>query len=212
MHPRAKTRMCGPLVCVVLGGILACGPPPGGGASPYRGRLLPTPWPKIGFTLTATDATPYDFRKETDGYVTLLFFGYSNCPDICPVHLANIAAVLHKLPPSVANQVRVVFVTTDAERDTPQRIRAWLDQFDHDFVGLRGSLDTVNAIQRAIGLPPAVIDTTEAEEYLVGHAAPVIAYTRDNLAHVVYPFGIRQADWAHDLPSLVNETWQGDVR
>lgn len=213
MDLRSKTRLCGALVCVLLGGnVLACGSRSGGDPSPYRGAVLPTPRPKVDFTLLATDTTPYDFRRETDGYVTLLLFGYTHCPDICPLHLSNIAAVLHKLPPSVANQVRVVFVTTDGERDTPQRIRAWLDQFDREFVGLRGSLEQVNAIQHAVGLPSAIIDTTDTGEYVVSHAAQVIAYTKDDLAHIVYPFGTRQADWAHDLPRLVTETWRGGVR
>lgn len=189
--------------CSVVGCLLmwACGP---GQAeeSAFRGIVLPQPWPKVPFTLMATDGSSFDFRRETDGHVTLLFFGYTHCPDICPVHMANIAAVLHELPPSVSGQVKVVFVSTDPDRDTPERLHDWLAQFDRDFIGLRGPLATVNEIQREIGLAPAIIENKEGE-YLVAHAAQVVAYTKDNRAHLVYPFGTRQVDWAHDIPKLV---------
>ena len=178
-------------------------------ASPgdLRGTLLPDPWAKPDFVLTDTRGEPFDFRSETDGYVTLLFFGYTYCPDICPVHMANLGAVRRRLPPEVSNRIKVVFVSTDPERDTADRIRGWLDTFDRSFIGLRGALDTVNAIQRELKLPDAIRLEGDGADYTVGHAAQVIAFTADNVARVVYPFGIRQADWAHDLPRLVEGRW-----
>jgi protein SCO1/2 len=176
----------------------------------YRGVVLVTPLAKPEFTLTATDGRPFDFRRETDGSVTLLFFGYTHCPDICPVHMANIAAVLHRLPYSVASKVKVVFVTTDPARDSLPRIREWLNNFDPSFVGLRGPIDEVNRIQIALALPPAVAQPKQADgDYSVGHSAQVIAFTADDSAHVLYPFGTRQEDWAHDLPKLVQATAWG---
>jgi protein SCO1/2 len=195
---RASVLACAALVAA------ACTSGSAGESGALRGVELPQPWPRPDFTLTATNGRRFDFLKETSGRVTLLFFGYTHCPDVCPVHLANLAAVLRKLPPPVAREVTVVFVSTDPARDTPERIRAWLDQFDPRFIGLRGSLDSVNAIQRRIGLAAAVVpDDTARGSYTVGHAAQVVAYTRDDVAHVVYPFGTRQADWAHDLPKLI---------
>ncbi len=172
--------------------------------------MLAEPWEKPAFTLARTDGSPFDFGRETDGSVTLLFFGYTHCPDVCPVHMANLAAVLARLPPDVASRVMVVFVTTDPARDTPERLRRWLAEFDPRFVGLLGPLEKVNAIQQRIGLAPAVPQepATPGADYLVGHAARVIAYGADGLARVVYPFGTRQADWAHDLPILVRARWE----
>jgi protein SCO1/2 len=190
----------------VLAGCVGEQGPPG----QLRGTALPDPWPKPDFSLVTTEGESFDFLAETDGYVTLLFFGYTNCPDVCPVHMANIAAVLRKLPPAVAGAIKVVFVTTDPERDTPERLESWLNGFDTRFIGLTGPLDIVNEIQRAIGLAPAMkMDTAGStdDNYIVGHAAQVVAYTRDNRAHVVYPFGTRQEDWAHDLPILVAAKW-----
>lgn len=180
----------------------------GASATGYRGWLMPAPQEKVDFTLTNTEGEAFDFRTETDGYVTLLFFGYTHCPDVCPIHMANIGAVLDDFPFEVRRQIKVVFVTTDPERDTPERLRQWLDNFDRSFIGLRGTRAEVNEIQIALGLPASVIEETGDGRYLVGHSARVLAFTKDNLAHVAYPFGTRQTDWAHDLPKLVNERWE----
>lgn len=163
----------------------------------YRGILLSEPIPKPDFTLTDTRGEPFRFREETSGFVTLLFFGYTSCPDVCPVHMANLAAALRKLPYETRRRIRVLFVSTDPERDTPKRLREWLDQFDAGFIGLRGGLAEVNAVQARLGLPPAV-----RQGDLVGHASQVIAFAPDGLARVAYPFGSRQVDWYHDLPKL----------
>jgi protein SCO1/2 len=173
--------------------------------SGFRGVVLERPTPKADFTLNDTRGEPFHFAAETEGYITLLFFGYTSCPDICPVHLANLAAVLKELPWEVRSRVKVVFVTTDPERDTPTRIRAWLDAFDPSFIGLTGSRDEVNQIQGSFGLPPAVVQGGTATDYIIGHASQILAFGVDDTARVAYPFGTRQADWAHDLPRLVRQ-------
>jgi protein SCO1/2 len=176
----------------------------------YRGVVLPTPLAKPNFVLTDTKGQPFDFRKETDGSLTLLFFGYTNCPDVCPVHLGNIHTVLQQMPYDVASRTKVIFVTTDPERDTPQKLRAFLDNFDPAFIGLRGTVAEVNEIQAELHLPPAVASAPHGADssYDVGHAAQVIAFSpADNEAHVVYPFGTRQQDWANDLPKLLSDKW-----
>lgn len=193
----------------VLGLIGPQGGAPGSGQGEWRGLVLPEPLEKAEFTLTDTEGRAFRFREETDGYVTLLFFGYTHCPDVCPLHMANLAAVLRDLPEAVRSRVKVVFVTTDPERDTPERIREWLDAFDPSFIGLWGPLDQVNEIQAAFGLPPAVKQEVPGGDYLVGHAAYVLAFTTDNRAHLLYPSGTRQADWAHDLPRLVRRGEDG---
>ena len=189
----------------------ACAPAGGALPSEFAGIVLPDPLEKPAVTLTDTRGEPYDLRGETDGQVTLLFFGYANCPDVCPVHMANIAAVLREAEPEVRSHVKVVFVTTDPERDTPRRMRSWLDSFDPTFVGLTAPLDEVNRIQASLNVAPAVRQPASSDtdtSYSVGHAAQVIAFSpSDNRAHVVYPFGTRQRDWAHDLPKLVKRRW-----
>lgn len=173
--------------------------------SQLRGWTVRPPMPKPEFVLESMDGGTFDLRAETDGHLTLLFFGYTYCPDICPLHMANIGAVLRRLTPDITSQVRVVFVTTDPERDTPERLREWLANFHDDFIGVRGDIDEVNAIQRSIGLSPSFREDRPDGGYAVAHAAQVVAYTSDNVAHVTYAFGTRQEDWAHDIPILVKD-------
>src|SRR5947209_18385030 len=86
----------------------------------YRGGLVTPPLPKPRFTLTDTSGAPFDLGLKTQGYVTLLFFGYSNCPDMCPLQVSMIARALGKMPTDMADQFKVVFVTTDPARDSPK--------------------------------------------------------------------------------------------
>jgi protein SCO1 len=174
----------------------------------YRGGLVTPPLPKPRFVLTDTSGGAFDFGQRTEGYVTLLFFGYTNCPDECPMHMSNLGAALKKLPASVADQVRLVFVTTDPARDSPAVLRHWLDLFDRHFIGLTGTERAIEAVERAAGAPLATKTGTANSGYGVTHANFVFAYSKDNFAHLVYPGGVSQADWVHDLPLLINQTWR----
>jgi protein SCO1 len=160
-------------------------------ANQPRGLKLEPPKPLPDIVLTDTDGKSFDLRKQAAGHVTLLFFGYTHCPDVCPVHMANIARALKGMPAPEASRIKVVFITTDPDRDSAKRMRDWLDAFDPTFIGLRGT-----AVKE-------VADSTRPAEYTVGHAAFVFAATADGTVRYLYPFGFRQADWAHDLPRLV---------
>lgn len=180
-----------------------------GSAEAWSGVALVEPLPKPEVVLTDAQGQPFDFRQATDGKLTLLFFGYTHCPDVCPVHMANLARVIDNLSASDASRIRVVFVTTDPTRDTPERLKEWLGQFSPSFVGLTGDSATVRRMQDELNVPPAVIESAPTPKggYTVAHAGYVIAFTPDNLARFVYPFGTRQEDWARDLPRLLAGEW-----
>ncbi|HSP56137.1 MAG TPA: SCO family protein [Dehalococcoidia bacterium] len=176
----------------------------------YRGTSLTSALPKPAFTLLDTSGAFFNLSTETEGYITLLYFGYTYCPDICPDHMATIAAGLKRLPEDSASRVKVVFVTVDPDRDTSARLREWLDLFSPSFVGLRGDAAAVDsAMKKTLGdlYFPATKEDLGNGNYSVGHAAFVIAYTPDNQAHVVYPSGLQQADWEHDLYKLARDGW-----
>ena len=143
---------------------------------------------------------------EFRGRLVLLYFGYTHCPDVCPTDLVAIASALNQLGSGAAD-IQPVFITLDPARDTPKALRVWLNQFDKRFIGLTGSQSAIDAVQAAAGVPVAAKVARPGDDYAVGHANFVIAYTKDNLAHVIYPGGVTRQDWAHDLPQLVNETW-----
>lgn len=220
---RALRAAAGAAAALLLGAAgVACGEDgagggaPGDGAGPgpqseLHGAVLPEPRPKGDFTLTATDGEAFDFREETDGDVTLLFFGYTHCPNACPVQMATLGAAYEKLSWELKDRIQVVFVTTDPARDTLPRLRSWLDDFSESFVGLRGSRDEVDRIMESYGLPPAQIDSTDPgpggsdDGYTVGHAAHVLVFTPDDRLRLTYPTGTRQKAWVEDLRTLAGE-------
>lgn len=165
-----------------------------------QGVLIDPAQPKPDFVLTDTEGQQYDFAAETEGKLTLLYFGYLNCPDICPVHLAQIAETFDQHP-DVARDAEVVFVSVDPNRDSPEEIRAFLDNFDTRFVGLTGTLKELEAAQTAANVPVAQF-VGDGEDYTVNHAGQVIAFAPDGLNHSVYPFGVRQSQWSNDLQIL----------
>ena len=151
------------------------------GADGYRGGVVSPPLPKPRFVLTDTSGAPFDFQERTNGYVTLLFFGYTYCPDQCPMHLANLAAGLKKMSAALADRIRLVFVTTDPTRDTPEVLRRWLDLFDKRFIGLTGTEAAIETVERAAGVPTAKKTVSANGNYGMVHANFVLAYIRKTI-------------------------------
>jgi protein SCO1/2 len=116
--------------------------------------------------------------------------------------MANLAQVRKDLAPSVNQQLRIVFVTTDPARDTPEVLGKWLEQIGGSIIGLTGTEEEIRRAQEAANVPPAYKEG-EGEDYGVGHMAWVIAITPDDRVRLMYPFGTRQEDWAHDIPLLL---------
>ncbi|WP_250284097.1 MULTISPECIES: SCO family protein [unclassified Frankia] len=155
------------------------------------------------FTLLDTAGNGFDFARRTAGRATLLFFGYTNCPDVCPTTMADIAAAKRLAGTGAGPALTVVFVTTDPGRDTAEVLRRWLDQFDASFIGLTGSPAQIDAAQQAVGIPLARTRQAPGGQYDVAHAAQVAAYGADDVQHVLYFASSTVADYAADLPRLV---------
>jgi protein SCO1 len=166
-------------------------------AGTYRGMAIDPAQPRPTFTLTDTAGQRFDFAARTRGTPTLLFFGYTHCPDVCPTTMAATAAALRGTPEPLRSQVQVVFVTTDPARDTGKVLAAWLRNFDpdlpHRFVGLTGTEAQVEAAQAAAKVPVA----TENGQT---HSAEQLLYGSDDYARVAYVSGSSPQDLRHDLP------------
>ena len=171
----------------------------------YVGAVINEPVPMPDAVLTDDDGKPFDLRKETDGFVTLLYVGYTHCPDICPTHLYEMSEAIKRLPEKTAEQVKVVFVTADPERDTPEVMKAYVDTFDPNFIGLTGAREETDAFQETLGIPVATRTDLGGGNYAVNHAAYVIAFTKDQVAYTVYPSGMGMKEWLNDLPLLVSK-------
>jgi protein SCO1/2 len=187
------------LVVTLLGAACSAS---GGPAGRFQGAELPEPQTKPELVLTDTDGEPFDLRAETEDQVTVLFFGYTSCPDICPLQMANLAGALEQ---NRGVNAHVVFVSVDPEVDTPEVIREWLDRYDVDFDGLTGTPEELRAAQEDALLPVATAATVEDDgTRTVGHAAQAIGFGRDGKAYVYWPSGTRQSTFAHDLAVLAD--------
>jgi protein SCO1/2 len=173
-----------------------------GSASPYQGLYLRDAYQKPSFTLTDTTGAPYDFAARTADGPTLLFFGFTNCPDICPTTMADVALALREVDPAVAEATTMVFVTTDPARDTPEVLGEYLDQFDAGlptaFVGLTGDQAQIDQAQLAAGVPLAQ-DNGES------HSALTLLYGTDGEADVAFDAGNSSRDIAADLALVAAE-------
>lgn len=178
---------------------------PGADGGPFEGRELAPPLVTPDFALTAGDGSTFDWRRDADADVTLLYFGYTSCPDVCPAHMAAISSALSRLPADVADDVDLLFVSVDTVNDDPAQVASYLGNFDDSFVGLTGSAAQVNAALTSVGLPPTAID--DPDEFPPAHPSYVLAYTADGRGHVAYPFGTPPATYAADLRALRTHDW-----
>lgn len=174
--------------------VLSAEPTPPG---TYRGTELDPPQPRPTFTLTDTTGARYDFAARTRGKPTLLFFGFTHCPDICPTTMASLAAALRGVDEPLRRSVQVVLVTTDPARDTGPVLARWLRAFDADlptrFVGLTGTVAQVEAAQAVARVPVAEDDGQM-------HSTQVLLYGVDDYARVTYLADVAPEALRHDLP------------
>lgn len=169
----------------------------------WSGTLLDPPFEKPDLTFTDFDGKPFPFLEATEGQLTLLFFGYTHCPDVCPVTLSTLAQAREGVGSGPGSRPQVLFVGVDVARDTPAVLKEYLGNIDETFVGLTASEKVIAAAVRAVKGAPVLIEEADAEgEYAVGHPAQVTVYSPDDLGHRIYPSGVRQADWVRDLPRL----------
>lgn len=173
--------------------------------SGFRGAALPDPYVMPDSTLVDTAGQSFNLRRSPSKPVRLLFFGYTNCPDVCTTVLAEIATALGRLDPSVRDQVQVLFITTDPSRDTGQRMRSYLDRFDPSFIGLTGDLAAVKAVAERVGVEIAGLKRLPGGGYEVGHGAQVIGFDKSSSGVVVWTQPTPVADLMHDLTLLVDK-------
>ncbi|GAA3886479.1 SCO family protein [Streptomyces sedi] len=169
-----------------------------------EGTVLDNPFEKPELVLTDTEGQPYDLVAETAGKPTLLYFGYTNCPDICPLTMGNIAVAASGLTPEQREELRVVFVTSDPERDTPESLGPWLDSLDPEFIGLTGDFDQIQTAARSVGV--AIEPSVEEEDGSIvsTHGTQVVAFLPDDdLGHVLYLEGVTAETFERDLPKLI---------
>jgi len=197
----ALTAACSPTTSTAL---TATGLAPQ--ADGWRGMPLAEQRELPDVVLLDTNDTPFSLRDELVGTPTLLFFGYTSCPDVCPIHMAAITAAMG-MTDVTFNDIDVVFVSVDPDRDTPARIDEWLRNFDTRIIGLHEELEVIAVALDALRMPGPVIEGPDprGEGDLIGHPAQVIGFDAQGRALRAWPFGARRSDWVLDLPRIVEE-------
>lgn len=172
------------------------------GTEALQGTELSAPVVMPALRLTDDAGKPYDLLAATKGRVTLMYFGYTHCPDECPTMMADLAETMRTIPAQVRSHVTVVDITPDPARDTPAVLKKWLGQFDSSFVGLTGNLDTIEAFAKRVGIPLKRPPAHAKGNYDVVHGTQLLAFGLDQRAHIVYTDGTKVSVYEHDLPLL----------
>jgi protein SCO1/2 len=166
----------------------------------YHGALLDEPYAVPGLTLTDTDGESFDLSAQERR--TLVFFGYTNCPDICQVVMSTIVSALAKLSPEEQRQLQVAFVTTDPARDTPSKLRTYLDRFDPDYVGLTGPIERINQLAKPMDVFIKKGQKLASGGYAVDHSTVVVA-VHHAAGDLVWTGATSPADMAEDLEQIL---------
>ncbi|MEZ7002046.1 SCO family protein [Streptomyces sp. AD55] len=166
--------------------------------------VLDKPFEKPDLVLTGTDGKQYDFREQTAGKPTLIYFGYTHCPDVCPLTMNNLAVAKQQLSQADQDALRVVFVTTDPERDTPGELGKWLKGIDSTVVGLTGDFDTIQAGARTLGISIEPATKDKDGEIVSTHGTQVVAFSpKTDAGYVLYGEDTTVDDYTQDLPKIV---------
>ncbi|MFF6999535.1 SCO family protein [Streptomyces sp. NPDC008313] len=194
--------------------LTACGSDDGGGkpvaevsvesGTDRAATVLDKPFEKPDLVLKDTHGKEYDLRAETRGRPTLIYFGYTNCPDVCPLTMNNIAVAKKQLPRAEQDKLRVVFVTTDPERDTPAALGKWLKGIDPDVIGLSGDFSTIQAAARSLGISIEAPTKDKDGKVVSTHGTQVIAFSpKTDAGYVLYGEDATVDDYTKDLPRIV---------
>jgi protein SCO1/2 len=172
-------------------------------AGSLRGTTYAEPYPPApAIQLARSDGTPFQL-DQLRGNIVLVFFGYTSCPDVCPTTMAELKTALDKIGPEKADKVKVVFVTVDPQRDTPQRVQEYANHFNEKFIGLSGSEAALARVWSDYGIFRQVAEGSPATGYLVDHTARVTLIDQEGRLRASYGFETPVEDIVHDLKLLL---------
>ncbi len=140
--------------------------------TPGSEARLATPKPLTAFQLTAHDLKPLNIER-LKGKWTLLFFGYTHCPDVCPTTLTELTQVAEQLPPEVLNNTQFVLVSVDPQRDSPESLAEYVSYFNESFLGATGSIGALTAFARQLDSKFS-LETNPAGEPVVNHSSAML--------------------------------------
>ncbi|MBA4290731.1 MAG: cytochrome c oxidase assembly protein [Pseudomonas sp.] len=164
--------------------------------------LLPQSRSLPELSLTNQDGQTVAVDQLKDQW-SLLFFGYTFCPDICPATLAQLRQLQGQLPPATLSKLRIVMVTVDPHRDTPEQLKKYLDYFDAGFIGLTGEQATIQKLANGVSIPFIPADTSK-ENYTVDHSGNLVLLGPDGKQRGFIRAPINNAKLVAQLPGLLD--------
>lgn len=170
-----------------------------------HGAVLTEPYLLPEATLTDSTGDPVAVRRSLRAPVTLVFFGYTRCPDICQVVMANVSSALSRLDPEQADQVAMWFLTTDPARDDPAVLRRYLDRFDPGFEGFTGPLREILRVADGMHIAVERGRKLPTGGYEVTHGTPVLGVLPDGSVPLVWTEGTSAAELAADLDTVLSD-------
>jgi protein SCO1/2 len=173
-----------------------------GGPSPSgQGSLVEPPTRLSDFTLTSQTGAPVSL-EELRGRVVLLFFGFTNCPDICPLTLGEFKNVKRLLGPD-AERAAFIFISVDGERDNAERLRTYVGAFDPAFIGLQGDTATLDRIGPEYDLVYRKQETGGSGGYAMAHTATAFLIDPEGKLRIVFPYGTPAEALATDVRTFL---------
>ncbi len=164
--------------------------------------LLPQSRQVPSLSLTDQDGKALAVDELKDRW-SLLFFGYTFCPDICPTTLAQMREVKGLLPAEARERLRVVLVSVDPNRDTPQQLKQYLGYFDPSFIGLTGDLERIQTLANGVSIPFIPADTSKPG-YTVDHSGNLVIIGPDGRQRGFIRAPLNSQKLAAQLPALLN--------
>jgi protein SCO1/2 len=169
----------------------------------FRGTTYGEPYP-VAKEIELTRGNGSRFQlSQMRGKAVLLFFGYTSCPDVCPTTLAELKQALEELGEDSAKQVQVLFITVDPARDTPERVQAYVNHFNPNFIGLSGTESELLQVWHNYGVFREIVDGSSAAGYIVNHTARVTLIDQEGNMRVSFAFETPMEDIVHDLKLLL---------
>ncbi|WP_245916450.1 SCO family protein [Nocardioides gansuensis] len=169
------------------------------------GNVLDPPFTVDGTPLVADDGSPYSLTEDTDKPLTLVFFGYTNCPDICQQVMSTLALAKNRLAEADAERLDVVFVTTDPARDDEEAVGHYADQYDESFIGVTGELDTIVDVAEPLGIAVEKGKKLPSGGYEVTHGTQVVGIDGSDQAPIYWNADVSQAELAADIHTLLDD-------
>ncbi|MDB6049096.1 MAG: cytochrome c oxidase assembly protein [Pseudomonas sp.] len=178
-----------------------------------RGQGDPTAMIDAGIILLPTSRSIPDLKMtdqdgktvsidELKGKWTMLFFGYTFCPDICPTTLAQLRQIKSELPKEVLGKLQIVLVSVDPNRDTPQQLKQYLGYFDPSFMGLTAPVDVIAKLANAVSIPFIPADTSKPN-YTVDHSGNLALLGPDGTQRGFIRSPLNDKKMVEQLPGLL---------